>query len=163
MDELHAQEQEPEAEDRLPHVTHGPVASDVEDPPDEDDERRQLEQVEGEKLHGDGRADVRSEDHPDRLPKREQAGGGEPHQHHGRRARGLQHRRDTRPDEEALQAVTGKRGEDVTKARARRPLQAVSHEAHSVQKERGAAEQGKQDEVRVAHVRASIGFSARLR
>jgi len=49
----------------------------------------------------------------------------------------------------------------VPKARARRALQAVADEAHSVQEERRAAEQGKQDEVGIAHVRASIGLSAR--
>ena len=106
-------------------------------------------------------ADIGPEDHADRLAERQKARRREANEHDRRRAGRLQHRGDTRPDEKRLDAVAGQRRENVPEARARGALQAFADEAHPIEQERGAAEQGEEDEVGVAHVRASIEPNAR--
>ncbi len=150
-DELHPEEQEPEAEDRLPDVPEGAAPGHVQEPADEDDERRHLEELEGEELNGHRGTDVGPEDHADRLPEREQARRGEADEHHRGRARGLQDRGHARPDEERPEPVAGQGRQDVPQPRPGRALQSLADEMDAVEEECRAAEQREEDEVALAH------------
>ena len=155
-DELHAEEEEAEPKDGLADVADRPAARDLEEPAHEHDEGGVAEDVECEELHRDGRADVRAEDHADRLAQREEARGREADEHDRRRARRLEDRRRARADRERLEAVPGEGGEDVPQPRAGGPLQALADESHAVEKKRRPAEQREEDEIGVVHVFAGL-------
>jgi len=98
VDELHAEEQKAEAQDRLADIADRAATGNIEQPAGEHEERRQLEEVERQKLDGDRGADVRAEDHADRLSEREEPGRREADEHHRGRARGLEHGGDSGAD-----------------------------------------------------------------
>src|SRR5439155_447584 len=116
--ELHPEEEESEAQNGLPDVAPGSATGHEQEPSEEHDERGHLEQVEREKLHGHRGPDVRAEDHPDRLPQREQSRRREADKHHRGRARRLEDRGDAGADEERADTIAGERREDVPKTRA---------------------------------------------
>ena len=71
VDELHAEEQKAEPEDRLTNVARGAAPGNIEEPAGEDDKRGDPQKVERQELDGDRGADVGAEDHADRLAKRQ--------------------------------------------------------------------------------------------
>ena len=154
--ELHPEEEESEAQNGLPDVAPGSATGHEQEPSEEHDERGHLEQVEREKLHGHRGPDVRAEDHPDRLPQREQSRRREADKHHRGRARRLEDRGDAGADEERADTIAGERREDVPKTRARGALEALADEVDPVEEERGTAEEREEDQVCLAHVVARL-------
>jgi hypothetical protein len=147
--DLHAEEDEAEAEHHLPQ------ALDQAAPPEEHggeahphQQERQLLDPEGEELDGDGGADVGAQDHPERLGKGQQAGGDEADQHQGGGRRRLDDRGHQRARTHRGQPGAGHASEQVAEMAARRALQPLADELHAVEQQSEAPEEREEGHVR---------------
>jgi hypothetical protein len=141
----HAEEQEAETQHRLAEALHEPAPAEVgQAEADGEQGERQVAQVEGEQLHGEGGADVRPQDHAQRLAEGHETGGHEPDQHEGGGGGRLDQRGHERARRHRGEAAARHAREEVAELAARRPLQALSGQLHPVEQDREAARQREQ-------------------
>ena len=112
---------------------------------DRDEEQRVLRHLEGDDLRRDGRADVRAEDHADRLRERHQAGGDEAHDEHGGDRRRLDHGSHERAGQEPDEAVVGEPAENRLHPVAGDRLEGVGHLVHAEEEQGEPPEQPHQE------------------
>ena len=138
--EPHAVEDQPQ-----PHEHHAPVpecgALSCEQHEEAHGHRQQRvsRQVEGEKLRGDGAADIGTHDHRDRLGQGHRAGGDKAHDQHRGHAGRVEYAGDHRASERAEEAVRGEPREQRLEAVAGRQLQAFGELVQAEQEQRQAA------------------------
>ena len=94
--DAHAEKDEAEAQHGLPEALHEPApAKESEREAGADHEQGQVLDLEGQELHGEGRPDVRAQDHAERLAEGDEPRRHEADQHERGRRRGLdEHRRE---------------------------------------------------------------------
>jgi hypothetical protein len=141
----HAEEDEPEAQHRLPDALDEPAPAEEgerEARPDHDE--RHVLDLEGQELHGEGRADVRAQDHAERLAEADEARRDEADQHEGGRRGGLDQRRRERPRADGGQPRPRGAHQQVPQAPARRALEPLAAELHAVEQECQSPEERQQ-------------------
>ena len=144
--EAHAEEHEAEAEDGLSHALYEPA------PPEEGEpESRRHQQEgeildpEGEDLHGEGRADIRAEDDPQRLPEGHETGRHEADDHQRGRRGGLQQRGGERAGRHGAEPRARGARQQVSQMAPRGALEPFATELHAVEEKGDPAEELQED------------------
>jgi len=138
----HAEEEQPEAEDRFAPAFDRLPFGERDDKPDRDGRQRQPGKIERDDLRGDRGPDVGAKNDADCLGEVEQPGVDEADDHHRRRARRLDHRGHQRSGQHGDDAVAGEELEDLLHVLSGDPLDAVAHQLHAEDEQRQPAEHG---------------------
>ncbi len=144
--DAHAQEYEAESQHHLSQALDEAATSEErEGKARAHEEKGQLLDLESEKLHGEGRADVGAQDDAERLAEGHEAGRHEADQHQRGGGRGLDEGGDEGPRTHGGQAIAGHAREQVTEMAARGALEPFPAELHAVEQQRQSAEETEED------------------
>jgi len=143
----HAVEEHAEAQDDVAQVAQFTAAPlELQGEADGDHQQRVVGELEGDQLRGDGRADVRAQDHAQGLRERHQLGLHEAHEHDRGGAGALDDHGHQRSHRGAQIAVGRQGAQDGAHAAAGCPLQRRTHHVHAEEEQAQAAGQAEEHE-----------------